>query len=190
MQNALLEHSAILLTFIKLPFVIKIFDLSIFEWPFYTACFTVLKLYFQIKCWCRKYDRTNSGGCTVSHDVVWLFYCIKTTFRLNVGVGSRTELTQEGVQFLKMLFNCFTVLKLYFQIKCWSRKYNRTNSGGCTVSHDIVWLFDCIKTTFRLNVGVGGTTKLTQEGVQFLTMLFDCFTVLKLYFQIKCWCRK
>ena len=27
------EHSAILLTFIKLPFVIKIFVLSIFEWP-------------------------------------------------------------------------------------------------------------------------------------------------------------
>ena len=35
------EHSAILLTFIKLPFVIKIFVLSIFEWPFY-AGFTVL----------------------------------------------------------------------------------------------------------------------------------------------------
>ena len=34
------EHSAILLTFIKLPFVIKIFILSIFEWPFYTG-FTV-----------------------------------------------------------------------------------------------------------------------------------------------------
>ena len=29
-----LEHSAILLIFIKLPFVIKIFVLSIFEWPF------------------------------------------------------------------------------------------------------------------------------------------------------------
>ena len=34
------EHSALLLTFIKLPFVIKIFVLSIFEWPFYTG-FTV-----------------------------------------------------------------------------------------------------------------------------------------------------
>ena len=31
------EHSSILLTFIKLPFVIKIFVLSIFEWPFYTG---------------------------------------------------------------------------------------------------------------------------------------------------------
>ena len=35
------EHSAILSNFIKLPFVIKIFVLSIFEWPFYTG-FTVL----------------------------------------------------------------------------------------------------------------------------------------------------
>ena len=37
-----LEHSAIFLTFIKLPFVIKICVLSIFEWPFYTG-FTVFK---------------------------------------------------------------------------------------------------------------------------------------------------
>ena len=34
------EHSAIILTFIKLPFIIKIFVLSIFERPFYTG-FTV-----------------------------------------------------------------------------------------------------------------------------------------------------
>ena len=31
------EHSAILLAFIKLPIVIKIFVLSICEWPFYTG---------------------------------------------------------------------------------------------------------------------------------------------------------
>ena len=31
------ERSAVLLTFIKLPFVIKIFVLSIFEWPFNTG---------------------------------------------------------------------------------------------------------------------------------------------------------
>ena len=35
------KHSAILSTFIKLPFVIKIFVLSNFEQPFYTV-FTVL----------------------------------------------------------------------------------------------------------------------------------------------------
>ena len=37
------ELSAILSTFIKLPFVIKIFVLSIFEWPFYTG-FAVLMI--------------------------------------------------------------------------------------------------------------------------------------------------
>ena len=31
------KHSAILSTFIKIPVVIKIFVLSIFEWPFYTG---------------------------------------------------------------------------------------------------------------------------------------------------------
>ena len=35
------EHSAILSTFIKLLFAIKIFVLSFFEWPFYTG-FTVI----------------------------------------------------------------------------------------------------------------------------------------------------
>ena len=38
------EHSAILLTVIELPFIIKIFVLSIFEWPFYTG-FTVHYFY-------------------------------------------------------------------------------------------------------------------------------------------------
>ena len=44
------EHSAILSTFIKLPFVIKIFVLSIFEWPLKTG-FTVflsLKIYYVL----------------------------------------------------------------------------------------------------------------------------------------------
>ena len=38
------EHSAILSTFIKLPFDIKIFVLSIFEWLFYTG-FTKITVY-------------------------------------------------------------------------------------------------------------------------------------------------
>ena len=36
------EHSSILLTFSKLPFVSKIYVLSIFEWPLKTG-FTVLQ---------------------------------------------------------------------------------------------------------------------------------------------------
>ena len=35
LQNAPREHSAILSTFIKLPFVVKTFVLSFFEWSFY-----------------------------------------------------------------------------------------------------------------------------------------------------------
>ena len=37
MQNTPREHSAILSTFIKLPFVFKTLDLSIFEWPLKTG---------------------------------------------------------------------------------------------------------------------------------------------------------
>ena len=39
-------HSAILSTFIKLPFVIKIFVLLIFEWPFYTDFTQVLHRFY------------------------------------------------------------------------------------------------------------------------------------------------
>ena len=41
------EHFAILSTFIRLPFVIKIFVLSIFEWPFCTS-FTVSSTFILI----------------------------------------------------------------------------------------------------------------------------------------------
>ena len=36
-------HSAILLTFIKLPFVVKTFVLSFYEWLFYTGFTVTLK---------------------------------------------------------------------------------------------------------------------------------------------------
>ena len=42
------EHSAILSTFIKLPFVFNMFVSSFFEWLFYTG-FTVCFLYPQLK---------------------------------------------------------------------------------------------------------------------------------------------
>ena len=43
-----MEHSAILSTFIKLLFVIKIFVKSIFEWPLKTG-FTVFSLKYEVK---------------------------------------------------------------------------------------------------------------------------------------------
>ena len=42
------EHSAILSSFHKLPFVIKIFVLSIFEWPFYTGFTVSYKLGYEV----------------------------------------------------------------------------------------------------------------------------------------------
>ena len=42
------EHSAIVSTFIKLPFVIKTFVLSIFEWPFYTGFTVYIYIYIYI----------------------------------------------------------------------------------------------------------------------------------------------
>ena len=43
------DHSAILSTFIKLPFVIKIFILSIFEWPFLTQVLLYMCMQRRIK---------------------------------------------------------------------------------------------------------------------------------------------
>ena len=50
------ELSAILSTFIKRPFVIKIFVLSAFEWPFYTG-FTVSELCYKRTILLRNYYR-------------------------------------------------------------------------------------------------------------------------------------
>ena len=49
------EHSSILSTFIKLPFVVKIFVLSIFEWPFFTG-FTVILFCCYKHRKCTKYE--------------------------------------------------------------------------------------------------------------------------------------
>ena len=53
-----MEHSAILSTFIKLPFVIKIFALLIFEWPLKTS-FTVDKAYLFVTSQSTIFSKTN-----------------------------------------------------------------------------------------------------------------------------------
>ena len=47
LQNAPREHSAILLTFIMLSFVLKAFVMSILEWPLKMTGFTVVKPYIK-----------------------------------------------------------------------------------------------------------------------------------------------
>ena len=61
LQNAPREHSAILSTFIKLPFVFKTFVLFIFEWPLKTD-FTVFR---------------SDGPVPVFSPI---YYCNSTTF--------------------------------------------------------------------------------------------------------------
>ena len=53
------EHSAILLTFIKLPFVIKIFVLFIFEWLFFSQ--VLLYNYFNFDLFFCKMGNISSG---------------------------------------------------------------------------------------------------------------------------------
>ena len=76
------EHSAILSTFIKLPFAIKTFVLSIFEWPFktgFTGCEYVcviesnndrelmsLRLYVS-RCVCMMHGIKIQNCCFLSH---------------------------------------------------------------------------------------------------------------------------
>ena len=61
------EHSAILLTFIKLSCIIKIFVLSIFEWLFYTG-FTVQRFFFYLQDVLElHYDYSQLKQAVVSH---------------------------------------------------------------------------------------------------------------------------
>ena len=59
------EDSAILLTFIKLPFVIKTFVLPIFEWLFYTG-FTVYHKY-QMNKGTKKFEPQHELSNNVVH---------------------------------------------------------------------------------------------------------------------------
>ena len=72
------EHSAILLTFIKLLFVIKIFILSIFEWTFYTG-FTVYE---------KSPKRINSGNidCFPKMHEIIVQYSVKYLEEENVTI--------------------------------------------------------------------------------------------------------
>ena len=79
--NSIAEYSAILLTFIKLPIVIKIFVLSIFEWLFYTG-FTIPRITFWYHKVCRVMTNGYREGQTVlsthhTNDILLTFqFCI------------------------------------------------------------------------------------------------------------------
>ena len=64
-----------LLTYIKLPFVIKIFVLSIFEWPFYTG-FTVHKIFSM--------TRIKSLILMIQHNAYFYIYVSFSEFGVSV----------------------------------------------------------------------------------------------------------
>ena len=85
------EHSAILSTFIKLPFVIKIFVVSIFDWPFYTG-FTVVTWLFlsQNICELDSLQENLSLGLKGEHSAILLIF-IKLPFVIKIFVLSIFE---------------------------------------------------------------------------------------------------
>ena len=91
-----LEQPAIPLNFIKLPFVIKIFVMSMFEWPFYTG-FTVFRtakykiLYFP-------------GVCLVFVTVKFgLFFLVTHVTTSN----AKEQFLQHSYQFCELLHSFF-----------------------------------------------------------------------------------
>ena len=63
------EHSAILLTFIRLSFVIKIFALFIFEWPFYTG--------FNVPIWYTERQKTWGLVQNIANGHIYPYPAIK-----------------------------------------------------------------------------------------------------------------
>ena len=64
-------HSAILLTFIKLPFDVKVFVLTILKWPFYTG-FTV-NVFKSLQKWSRQSNPTTLN--TYTHYLIAEYNC-------------------------------------------------------------------------------------------------------------------
>ena len=79
------EHSAILSTFIKLPFIINFFVLSIFEWPLKTG-FTVCTGIF-LSLWTCDQAQMNLGklmhkSAKLGENVNWIYILIKKILKI------------------------------------------------------------------------------------------------------------
>ena len=115
------EHSAILTTFIKLPFVIKIFVLSIFEWPLKTG-FTVSDKYQS-----HQMDLMHVSLCLWSHQ----------QFR-SYGDGSQLSLIQQTCETRDRTCNLWftrqvglsTTPQLVFVVNCFCCFMSQVNSYG------------------------------------------------------------
>ena len=101
------EHSAILSTFIKLSFVIKIFVLSIFERPFYTGL-----LYIKIYFWYFSFPVTFSICLNV-------FYMLMHTYLVGAAVRSKAVVLLLSIHCLFLLpYFVYVVLCMVFVLLC------------------------------------------------------------------------
>ena len=89
LQNAPREHSAMLSTFIKLPFVFKTFVLSIFEWPLKTGFTVSRKKDMQPKCIDVGVD--DSSQSTMSREICLCLFRTK-------------KMTGHGLTYLSTIF--------------------------------------------------------------------------------------
>ena len=102
-----MEHSAILLTFIKLPFVIKNFVLSFFEWLLKT-CFTVLTTVLwrsQTRCKMNMFIKKRFFH-SLKEWVNWTYYCLGKLW-WNHGTMTRAHHKSEGLHLWSISLTLF-----------------------------------------------------------------------------------
>ena len=95
MQNAPIEHSAILFTFIKLPFVFKTIVLSIFEWSLKTGFTVVSCIVYSFST--IQYTKYNNETMHVNENDLAV---LKRTFHVNIQFY--TTLTNSSTKYLVM----------------------------------------------------------------------------------------
>ena len=126
------EHSAILSTFIRLPFVTKIFVLSIFECPFYigfTVCITDLNLllFTATERWSKEANSPiKVYRCRFSQNVEFRFFweprvsqsgfyssykCLRERFGQTTVITLPKSLVHSGEKFVYFISSTINVLK-------------------------------------------------------------------------------
>ena len=104
------EHSAILLTFIKLLFVIKIFVLSIFEWPFF---YTLGAISLGTQLWIKLATSLNWIHFLAPNVWFSVYKYIKQSFSWTSTFGLDFTFAQEPLKIIKNI-KCLGLLMLTY----------------------------------------------------------------------------
>ena len=103
------EHSAILLTFIKLPFVTKIFVLSIFEWPLKTGFTVVVSYKLNFACFLGRGGEVVMPPANFVCGGVYCFHVVRPCVHPSVRPSVRPSVTFCFLNILKSL--CWIFIK-------------------------------------------------------------------------------